>query len=125
MRLLLERHWPKFKLQRLKCFKTIGPSRNEECGKRLKLLPNVPRAEPSFALFKFSVCLLSQGLNAQLKDVMKQRTKRKKFKKPVMLSLFLHNIFLILIFPNAYNKLHLLARKFTQRTYLFGSTGLN
>ena len=42
-----------------------------------------------------------------------------------MLSLFLHNIALILIFSYAYNKLHLLARKFTQRTYLFGSTGLN
>ena len=42
-----------------------------------------------------------------------------------MLSPFLHNIAMILIFPYAYNKLHLLARKFTQRTYLFGSTGLN
>ena len=53
---------------------------------------------------------------------MKQGTKRKKkLKKPVVLSPFLHNIAIILIFPYAYNTLHLLAGRFSQGTYLLGT----
>ena len=45
----------------------------------------------------------------------------KKLKKPVLLSPFLHKIAMILIFPYAYNTLHLLAERFSQGTYLLGT----
>ena len=45
----------------------------------------------------------------------------KKLKKPVLLSPFSHQIALILIFPYAYNTLHLLAGRFSQGTYLLGT----
>ena len=46
---------------------------------------------------------------------------KKKLKKPVLLSPFLHKIAMILIFPYAYNTLHLLAGRFSQGTYLLGT----
>ena len=46
---------------------------------------------------------------------------KKKLKKPVMLSPFLHNIAMIFIFPCAYNTLHLLVGGFSQGTYLLGT----